>query len=136
MIQAIERIISEYDKQGVSLLTTTKLSSDVPDVADLETRQVVFNKKSILVNQVPFRLAHELMHIVHAEPYSRRMVAYHGYDVGNPEERMANNQAIKFLMEIYMEEAEEFNWLQFMEAYGVPSYLEYRVKCFANNREK
>lgn len=133
MQRTVERIINEYDKQGVILLPTDRLSPDVPDVADLATRQVVFNTNSSLVTQVPFRLAHELMHIVHAEPYSHRMVAYHAYDVGNPDERMANNQAIKFLMNIYMEEAEEFNWLQFMEAYGIPSYLEERVKAFAIN---
>ncbi|CAH1856231.1 hypothetical protein [Convivina praedatoris] len=126
----IDEIIKQYDEYNVKLLTASSLDSDVPDIADLSTRQVVINKSSKYGNQLPFRMAHELMHIVNSEPYSSRMVAYHVYDVGNPEEHIANIEAIKLLLSLFGESHHEFNWLHFMNDCGIPSYLEDDVKKY------
>lgn len=130
MDSIVDEIIKQYNKNNVKLLTASSLSPDVPDIADLSTRQVVINKSSKYGNQLPFRMAHELMHIVNSEPYSYRMAAYHTYDVGNPEEHIANIGAIKLLLSLFDDVHHNFNWLKFMNDCGIPSYLEEDVKKY------
>lgn len=64
MNNIIEKILEEYKRNGVIVLEATSLSPSVPDIADLISRQVVINTNSKYQAQLPFRLAHELMHII------------------------------------------------------------------------
>lgn len=129
MNNIIEKILEEYKRNGVIVLEATSLSPDVPDIADLTTRQVVINTNSKYSTQLPFRLAHELMHIIHGNQNTHRMVAYHNYDISNPHEIKANKEAVEFLFNMYSSENEELNWINFMELYGVPGFMENKVKC-------
>ena len=128
MNDVIDEIIELYYKHHVVILEATCLSSDVPDIADIGTKQVVININSKYKSQLPFRLAHELMHIVHSNFSSHRMVAYHNYDVRNPEEKIANSEAVKLLVNLYAENVNEMNWVNIMNAFGIPTFLENEVK--------
>lgn len=128
MNDVIETIIELYDKHRVNIIYANCLSSDVPDIADIATRQVVINSNSKYKSQLPFRMAHELMHIVYSDSSSHRMVAYHNYDVRNPEEKTANSEAIKLLVNIYNENSEEINWINVMNTFGIPAFLESEVQ--------
>lgn len=129
MNNIIEKILEEYRKNDVIVLEATSLSPDVPDIADLISRQVVINTNSKYRAQLPFRLAHELMHIINGNQNAHRMVAYHNYDISNPHEIKANKEAVEFLFNMYSSENEELNWINFMELYGVPGFMENKVKC-------
>lgn len=129
MNNIIENILEEYKNNNVIILEASCLNKDVPDIADLTSRQVVINTNSKYKNQLPFRLAHELMHIVNGGNNIHRMVAYHNYDVTNPYEVKANTEAVEFLFNMYSSVNDELNWLNFMETYGIPSFLENKVKC-------
>ncbi|WP_338753205.1 ImmA/IrrE family metallo-endopeptidase [Leuconostoc mesenteroides] len=136
MNNIIEKILEEYKRNDVIVLEATSLSPDVPDIADLISRQVVINTNSKYQAQLPFRLAHELMHIINGDQNTHRMVAYHNYDISNPHEIKANQEAIEFLFNRYSSENNELNWISFMNMYGVPSFMENKVKFLIENMLK
>ncbi|TWW13134.1 hypothetical protein LABALGNA3A7_09400 [Dellaglioa algida] len=134
MNDVIEEIQQLYTQYNVNLLKASNLGADVPDIADVTTRQVVINTNSKYTDQLPFRMTHELMHIVHSNITSQRMVAYHNYDVKNIEEKTANKEAIKLLWRLYSSTTDELNWVKFMECFGIPGFLENETLEIINSK--
>lgn len=132
MNDILDEIMMLYASNDVELIQTSRLSPDAPDVADLKKRRVVINKNSRWNHQYIFRLTHEIFHFIEKTDTSSRLVAYHGYDVRNDAEALANQSAIKWLLVKYNGMTDTPNWLEFMDWFGLPSFLENEVKCQMN----
>lgn len=128
MNEILDEIMALYVSNNVQLIQTSRLSPDAPDVADLKNRRVVINTNSKWRHQYLFRLTHEIFHFIEKNETSSRLVAYNGYDVRNESETLANQSSISWLLSKYSSMTDNPNWLEFMDWFGLPSFLENEVK--------
>jgi hypothetical protein len=93
----------------------------VPAVAN-QAHHVVFYSVELVT---PFFVAHEIMHI--EEKHHGRLKSFNGNDERNPNERDADVGAIYWLLHWHRKHGLGSNYVDFMQWYGVPAYLENTV---------
>ena len=115
MIDDLLREINEldFDHEAVPI--------DVPAAIIPEHRVVVYNPALV----TPYYLTHEIIHI--EEQHSRRLLSFNGSDERNPNERVAEDEAIHRLVKHHLSLNGRYNYLDIMIIYGIPTYLESSV---------
>ncbi|MDD9139173.1 ImmA/IrrE family metallo-endopeptidase [Fructobacillus sp. CRL 2054] len=115
VIQALNNLAWEND---ITILDIFDLDPTTSDTSIVIMRSVFMNRN---YNRVayPFRLAHEISHILYGDPSAQSV--YHFSEFGKRgEELQAHKHAISLLMKI----KKPASPLSFMECYKVPAWLD------------
>jgi hypothetical protein len=105
-----------------------KLDFDYEEIPMKLPALAVPDRKVVLVNPdlvAPFHLAHEIVHI--KEKHHGRLKSFNGNDERNPNEHDADVGAIYWLLHWHRKHGLGSNYVDFMQWYGVPIYLENTV---------
>ena len=94
---------------------------DIPAALIPEHKVVVYNPTLV----TPYYLTHEIIHI--EEQHHRRLFSFNGNDERNPNERIAEDEAIHRLVKHHLSLNGRYNYLDIMMIYGIPAYLEQSV---------
>lgn len=111
LLTQIERLDYDYVKLNITL----------PAMINWQRKVVIYNPNLV----TPYYLLHEIIHIEHH--HHRRLLSFNGNDERNPNERDAENEAIHRLMKVHLQTGGSFNYVNFMDMYGVPAHLEQSV---------
>lgn len=115
MIEDLLSRIESLDYDHVSLQIS------LPATVNWQRKLVIYNPNLV----TPYYLMHEIIHIEHQ--HHHRLLSFNGNDERNPNERDAENEAIHRLMKVHMQTGGNFNYVSFMNMYGVPAHLEQSV---------
>lgn len=106
-------------KNNIIIRDNLNLMTNTPDVCFTYDKGVVMNPNWETNVSYPFRLAHELSHILYGDHEAQAVYQFSEYGKRG-EELLAHRNAIKMLMSIEMPTTVN----GFMEYYHVPSWLE------------
>ncbi|GAK31833.1 hypothetical protein WOSG25_170160 [Weissella oryzae SG25] len=116
-------------ENGIEVVVTDRLESHDTDIAIPAARKVIINENSSTNIDVSFRLAHELSHILFGNSESDEV---YSFSIGSQRtsEINANKNALSMITKfVYLDTPLEYrNYINFMNAFGLPSYFEDMVK--------
>lgn len=114
----IEELLNEINSLDFDYVP---LPISLPAAMNWNRKIVVYNPDTV----TPYYLKHEIIHI--KERHQRRLTVFNGNDERNPNERDAADEAIHELMKHHLSLNGRFNYIDFMNIYGVPCHLEQSV---------
>ncbi len=131
----IEDLVLDAGRLDIEVIFTDNLHPETPDVVDTVERKVIINNSSPLVEILPFRVSHEIGHVLDDTPNNVRWASFENYDSNNPHERIANTNGVKILLDEHLNNGGQFNYIDFMKMYGLPAWTEMKViqqmqKCY------
>lgn len=109
-------------KNNIIIRDNLNLMTNTPDVCFTYDKGIVMNPNWETNVSYPFRLAHEISHILYGDHDAQAVYQFSEYGKRG-EELLAHKNAIRLLMSIEMPS----NPLKFMSYYRVPSWLESHV---------
>lgn len=116
-----------FDRNINVTLDKLSFSTDVPSC--MFGRSIIINTNWKNQNELPFIIAHEIGHVLNED---EGKLYYSTSTAHSKFETAANERAIDLLLEYC--DHEDFlpnNYIDFMELYGIPRYVEEKVKkCF------
>ncbi|WP_125764494.1 ImmA/IrrE family metallo-endopeptidase [Companilactobacillus hulinensis] len=111
-----------YDNK-TTVIIEDKFSEYTPAAVNTNTKIIVLNSKWYRPNQIPFQLAHELGHILNNDG-AKACLYFSPSKFGI--EGHANKTAIHLLVPLFFGDTEYMhaNTVRFMDAFGIPPYME------------
>lgn len=110
-------IVSEIEKQGVEIFSDDEFP--LPAITNVRKNFLIQNPTTV----TPFKLAHELSHIINKD-YHRRS----DYDALNPQEVRANREAVLLLWQVFEDNGGSYDYFScFVELTDCPYDLAYTI---------
>ncbi|MCG0639224.1 hypothetical protein IMAU10585_01917 [Lactiplantibacillus plantarum] len=120
----IKRLMQYAWDHGISCILTDKLDAYTPSSAKPENNIVLINLKWHNPSEIAFQMAHELGHVIN---HDEGILYFSSFSNKSKYERMANLEALKILIPIYLSEVDTYadnSVMPFMEKFGIPKRLE------------
>lgn len=124
----IEDLIEFGKRRDIDVVFSDELHPETPDIVNVEQRLVIINLNSVLADILPFRMSHEFGHIIEQAVNHNLWSTFENYDSNNPDERIANTAGINILLYLHFGNGGQFNYIDFMNMYGLPAWTETKVK--------
>lgn len=116
-------------RNDINLKITSLLDSSTPDISVPSQRKIIINENFGTSIDVSVRLAHELSHILFGE---FEVDTVYSFSIGakRRSERLAHENALRMIAKfVYTDVPLEYrNYINFMNAFGLPCYFEDMVK--------
>lgn len=129
----IEDLIEYGGRNNIEVVFSDELHPETPDIVYIKKRLVIINLNSSLKEILPFRISHEFGHVLEQAEGGSTWATFENYDSNNIYERLANTRGIKILLDQHFGTGGQFNYIDFMNMYGLPAWTEEKVKAEMEN---